>query len=95
MPSNSSTTDSPSTGPLSKDEILARLRSILSTLFEIPPEMVTPEAQLYDELDLDSIDAVDLVVKLQDWTGRKVKPEDFRSARTVGDIVEAVHQLVG
>lgn len=94
MPSKS-TTDSAAASPLSKDEILTRLRSILSTLFEIPPELVTPEALLYDELDLDSIDAVDLVVKLQDWTGKKVKPEDFRSARTVGDIVEAVHQLVG
>lgn len=77
-----------------KDDILSELRRILSELFEIPPEEVMPEATIYDELDLDSIDAIDLVVKLQDWTGKKVKPEDFKSARTVNDIVEAVHQLV-
>ena len=70
------------------------LRAILGELFEVPPEAVTPEARLYDELDLDSIDAIDLVVKLQDLTGKKVKPEDFRSARTVNDIVDSVLTLV-
>ena len=77
-----------------KGEILSELRTILSEMFEVPPESVTPEAGLYDELDLDSIDAIDLVVKLQDSTGKKVQPEDFRTARTVDALVEAVYQLV-
>lgn len=77
-----------------KEDILFELRRILSELFEIPPDEVKPDATIYEELDLDSIDAIDLVVKLQDWTGKKVKPEDFKSARTVDDIVEAVHRLV-
>ncbi len=78
----------------SRATILAELKSILTELFEIPPESLTPEALLYEDLDLDSIDAIDLVVKLQDWTGKKVQPEDFKSARTVDDIVEAVYVLV-
>lgn len=77
-----------------REKILAELQAILQELFEIPAEEVTPDAHLYEELDLDSIDAIDLVVKLQDLTGRKVRPEDFKSARTVNDIVESVHALV-
>ena len=78
----------------SKETILSELKAILAELFEIPPEQVRPDAHLYEELDLDSIDDIDLVVKLQDWTGKKVKPEDFKSARTVDDIVEAVFDIV-
>lgn len=71
------------------------LKMILEELFEVPPEVVSPESHLYEELDLDSIDAIDLVRKLQDLTGKKVQAEDFKSARTVNDIVESVHTLVG
>jgi len=46
---------------------------------------------LFDDLDLDSIDAVDLVVKLQEYTGRKIAPAEFKSVRTIGDVVEKVY----
>ena len=77
-----------------KDEILSQLKNILSELFEIDPETVHPEATLYDELDLDSIDAIDLVVKLQEMTGKKVKPEEFKNVRTVQDVVDSIYELV-
>jgi len=79
---------------LSQDEILVRLRADLEEMFEIPPDRITLDARLYEDLDLDSIDAVDLVVKLQELTGRKIKPEQFKTVRTVGDIVGHVHALV-
>jgi acyl carrier protein len=75
---------------LSRDEILARLRADLEEMFEIPAERITPEARLYEDLDLDSIDAVDLIVKLSELTGRKISPEAFRSVRSVGDVVVCV-----
>jgi acyl carrier protein len=75
---------------LSQAEILDRLRGDLEEMFEISPERVTPEARLYEDLDLDSIDAVDLIVKLGELTGRKIKPEAFKSVRTVGDVVVCV-----
>ena len=56
---------------MTKDEILSSLKNILEENFEIAPEEVTPEASLYQDLDLDSIDAVDLVVALQSLTGKK------------------------
>lgn len=77
-----------------RESIFAELRTILEELFEIPGHAITPEAHLYEELDLDSIDAIDLVAKLQDLTGKRVKPEDFKSARTVKDIVDSVYTLV-
>jgi len=52
-----------------------------------------PDADLAQDLDLDSIDAVDLVVELQKLTGRKIKPEEFKTVRTVGDVVERVYEL--
>jgi acyl carrier protein len=59
-------------------------------MFEIPVERITPEARLYEDLDLDSIDAVDLIVKLGELTGRKIRPEAFKAVRTVGDVVVCV-----
>ncbi|MDR1709867.1 MAG: acyl carrier protein [Candidatus Accumulibacter sp.] len=78
---------------MSDERILQRLREILEESFEIAPERVVPEADLFGELDLDSIDAVDLAIKLQEMTGRRIKPEDFKAVRTVGDAIEAVKRL--
>lgn len=78
---------------MTRDEIHTSLASYLTEMFEVAPESITAEARLYEDLDLDSIDAVDLVVKLQDLTGRKIKPEQFKTVRTVGDVVDRVHEL--
>ena len=77
-----------------KEEILDQIQTILAELFEIEKESIVPEARLYEELDLDSIDAIDMIVKLQKMIGKSVKPEDFRSARTVADVVDVVYQLI-
>jgi acyl carrier protein len=79
----------------SREEILAHLTSRLGELFEVPPEKVVLEARLYEDLDIDSIDAVDLVVQLQQLMPRRFKPEEFRSVRTVGDVVDRVCELAG
>jgi len=79
---------------LSDTEILSRIRQIFSDSFEIEPSRVTLDAHLFAELDLDSIDAVDLAIKLQEMTGRRLKPEEFRSVRTVNDVVVAVRTLL-
>ncbi|MBR8181389.1 acyl carrier protein [Burkholderia ambifaria] len=75
-------------------EILERIRAIFHESFAIEPERVTPETHLFEELDLDSIDAVDLAIKLQEMTGKRIKPEEFKSVRTVGDVIAAVHALL-
>lgn len=79
---------------LSRDEVLSKLTDYLEELFEVPRNKITLEASLYEELDLDSIDAVDLVVKLQGLTGRRIKPEEFKMVRTIRDVVECVERLL-
>ena len=77
---------------MTKEEILDRLRGVLHESFDIDPGRVTPAARLYEDLDIDSIDAVDMMVKLRTLTARRLQPEAFRSVRTVGDVVDALHQ---
>lgn len=79
---------------MDKSAIFEQIKGYLVKLFDIPAEKITLESQLFQELGLDSIDAVDLVVQLQRATGKKIKPEDFKSVRTVNDVVEAVHKLL-
>lgn len=78
----------------SREDILATLKEVLEELFEIEPENVKEESHLYQDLELDSIDAVDLVIKLQELTGKKIKPEEFKSVRTISDVIDAVEKLV-
>ncbi|PRH22626.1 acyl carrier protein [Burkholderia multivorans] len=75
-------------------EILERIRAIFHENFGIEPEQVKLDTHLFEELDLDSIDAVDLAIKLQEMTGKRIKPEEFKSVRTVGDVIAAVHALL-
>lgn len=76
------------------DAIYDHVRALLIELFEVEPSRITPEAQLNKDLEIDSIDAIDLVLKLKDFTGRKIKPEEFKHVRTVGDVVRTVQSIV-
>lgn len=75
-------------------EIEQKIKDILVADFECDPARLTPDVNLFTDLDLDSIDAVDLVVRLQQETGKKVDPESFRQIRTLRDVTTAVVQLV-
>lgn len=77
-----------------KEQIFQMLKESLIELFEVEESKITPEARLDEDLDLDSIDVIDLVEKLQEVTGRKIEPEDFRSIRTVQDVTDRVHDLL-
>ena len=77
-----------------KEEILEQIKASLAELFELDPARITLASRLNEDLEIDSIDAVDLLDGLRRQTGRKISAEDFRSVRTVGDLVEAVYKLV-
>jgi len=77
-----------------RDEIFEKLQEIFEEMFEIEPADVTLKAHLYNDLDIDSIDAVDLVVTLKKITGKKLNPDDFKAVRTVEDVVIAVEKLI-
>ncbi len=78
----------------SRDEVYDKVVEILADLFEIERDEISPQAQLYEDLDIDSIDAVDLLVELKNFTGKKMAPEDFKSVRTVTDVVDSVCALL-
>ena len=78
-----------------KDNIFQDVSRELHALFDIEPQDITLEARLYEDLDLDSIDAVDLIVRLQEITRKRIQPEQFKGVRTVKDVVDAVEELVG
>lgn len=80
---------------MTDQEILERLQDILQETFEIESERVRPEANLFTDLDLDSIDAVDLAIQLQKFTGKRIQPNEFKEVRTVADVIAAVHRLLG
>ncbi len=73
-----------------KDEIYQEIVKAMAELFELDPAEITPESRLVEDLDLDSIDAVDMIVRLQNMIGKRIKPEDFKSVRTVGDVVDVL-----
>jgi acyl carrier protein len=77
-----------------REQIVEMLSAILVEDFEINAADITLEATLYEDLDLDSIDAVDLVIKLQQQTGKKIQPEAFKTVRTVDDVVNAIEGLI-
>ena len=79
---------------MTKDDIHQRIARIMEETFEIDPARVTLEARLYDDLEIDSIDAVDLIVQLKPVAGRRLEPEAFKQVRTVGDVVDALHNLL-
>ncbi len=77
-----------------RDDILQVIKQIMLEMFEIEEELVTLDARLSEDLDFDSIDAVDMIVRLKEITGKAVKAEDFKNAKTINDVVEAVYLLV-
>jgi acyl carrier protein len=77
-----------------REDILAAIKTIMVELFELNADDITLDARLYEDLDFDSIDAIDMIVRLKEMTGKAVKPEDFKTARTIGDVVEAVYSML-
>ena len=69
---------------MTEQEVRALLTDALVNLFEIEPERIKPETNLYEDLEIDSIDHI------KRETGRKLQAEDFRNVRTVEDVVQAV-----
>ena len=79
---------------MTKDDIFKRIVVILHETFDIDPEQIRPDSQLGPDLDIDSIDAVDLIVQLKPLLSKRLQPDAFKSVRTVQDVVDALYGLV-
>ena len=77
-----------------KNEIFTMIKSLLIDHFELSEAAIVPHARLYDDLEIDSIDAVDLLAELHAITGRKIDPQVFKLIRSVEDVVNILHQML-
>lgn len=75
---------------MNQTEITQILTNALVELFEIEPERITLQTSLYEDLEIDSIDAIDLIDYIKRQTGYRLQADDFRNVRTVNDVVAAV-----
>ncbi|CAK9891757.1 MULTISPECIES: acyl carrier protein [Pseudomonas] len=77
-----------------REDIFNTLRDALVELFELDPASISLDSNLYQDLEIDSIDAVDLIDHIKRQTGKKIAADEFKAVRTVNDVVEAVYRLV-
>lgn len=75
---------------MDKEELFQEISQSLVDLFELAPEDITLDADLYRDLDIDSIDAIDLLAMLREKSGTRLSPEQFREVRTVNDVIQKV-----
>ncbi|MDC8829455.1 acyl carrier protein [Alteromonas gilva] len=76
-----------------KENILQQVRDTLVELFDLEPSEIVPQARLYDDLDIDSIDAVDLLIDLKKTTSVDLTPAQFKQVRTIQDVVDVLAEL--
>lgn len=79
---------------MTKSELFEKMGEILQETFQIDPSKIKPESLLREDLDIDSIDAVDLIVRLKPLVGARLQPEVFKSVRTLQDVVDALHGVL-
>ena len=91
---------------MTREEIFEKLKETLISVFEIEESVIVPGANLADDLDLDSIDAIDLVVKMKEYTpegkpsmaqdaeaGRYSDASLFKEVKTIQDAVDAIAKV--
>ncbi len=72
------------------DTLYSKIRDILIDQFDVEAAKISMDANLYEELEIDSIDAVDLLVQLKEVTGQKIAPEIFKEVRSIRDVLDAI-----
>jgi acyl carrier protein len=78
---------------MNRDELYTLVTDLLVEMFEVDRAALSLQSNLYAELDIDSIDAVDLAVRLKQMTGKRLQPEVFKTIRTIGDVIDALADL--
>ena len=80
---------------MSEQAIFELLQNIFEEMFEIEPKSVKLDSKLYQDLDIDSVDIVDLLAHLRSTTGNNaIQPSQFQQLETVKDLVESLHRIL-
>ncbi|RPH97898.1 MAG: acyl carrier protein [Lysobacterales bacterium] len=75
---------------MTKEQLFEQIRHILVDRFEVEESLISMDANLYEELEIDSIDAVDLLAYLKEVTGKKIPPEQFKEVRTIENVIDTI-----
>jgi len=75
---------------MTKAETFELVKTFLLESFGLDPAAVVPTAHLIEDLDLDSIDAIDLAVVLEERTGLGVTEQELMQIRVVQDVVDLI-----
>jgi len=79
---------------MTKEEIIKLTNKVFEDSFEIDPDKLTPQAKIFDELGLDSLDIVDLIVALQKQFKVQIREDErVRSIRTLDDVYNFILML--
>ncbi len=79
---------------ISRPEIIAHVNKTLIDEFEVPEDVIAPDKRLREDLELDSLDAVDMIVALEQGLKIRVDEEEAKQIRTVGDIYDFVEKML-
>lgn len=74
-----------------KNEVFAMVRTALESEFGLSADRIELSTHLIDELDLDSIDALDLAASMEETLGFTLRDDDLKSVRIVQDVVELIY----
>ena len=75
-------------------EIFDKVSATMAEMFQLDPGSIKMEARLVEDLDLDSIDAIDMAVKIQELTGKRVEEDQLREIHTVADVVRVIESML-
>ena len=78
---------------MTKEQIYSKLKEILINDFDIEESLITPDSSIEEDLELDSIDSVDMIVKVKPLLNAPIEPEAFKSVKTVQDVVDLLEPL--
>lgn len=78
---------------MTKEQLFEQIKRILVERFEVEESSISMDAKLYEDLEIDSIDAVDLLVYVKELTGKKIPPEQFKEVRTIENVVDTILAL--
>lgn len=76
----------------SKEEIFKWIGEIFAREFGFSPEELLLETRLIDDLDMDSIDGIDMAVRIEEKTSLLLSEEELRSIQTIEDAVDLIHR---
>ena len=75
---------------MQEEEVFKKVSEYLITKFEIPPEKINPNAHLFKDLEMDSIDALDWFAEMESKLGLPIIEKEIKTIRTVQDVVNYV-----